>query len=317
MEKEILRRLLSVTDEEQAILDGESTIDRNLYMESETNVVNAKKMLESGKLIALRPHTRFIHFPEHTHDYIEMVYMCQGQTTHIVNGKEVVVSTGETLILNQHARQEILPASKEDIAVNFIILPQFFDKALEMLGEEETPLRRFIVDCICGREDPHGYLHFKTNHILPIQNLFENLIYAFLHNTPNKRKTNEFTMGLLLLHFINNSDKLVYESREKSAVIQVLKYIEENYQNGNLSHAAELLHYDLYWLSREVKRKTGKTYTELLQEKRLSQAAYLLSNTNIKVFDIASAVGYSNMSYFYRIFEETFHISPKKYRDSH
>ena len=144
MNKEILRELSPITAEEQAILDGSLVIDRELYMESENNVINAQKLINSGKLITIRPHTRFIHFPKHTHDYIEIVYMCAGETTHIINGNKIQLSEGETLILNQHATQEILPARETDIAVNFIVMPQFLSKAVEMMGEEETPLRRFI-----------------------------------------------------------------------------------------------------------------------------------------------------------------------------
>lgn len=314
MKKEVLDSLARITAEEQTILHVSTAIDRDIYMKGEADVINAKKLLDSGKLITIRSHTRFVHFPAHTHDYIELIYMCEGQTTHIINGKELRLCKGETLILNQNATQEILPADKEDIAVNFIILPQFFGKALEMMGEEETPLRRFILDCIAGRESTDGYLHFKTGDVLPIQNLFENLILSFVEDLPSN-KINEFTMGLLLLEFIRHSDKLVSENIEKEAVLQTLKYIEENYQSGSLSEIAEQLHYDLYWLSREIKRKTGKTFTELLQEKRLSQAEYLLLHSNMKVADIATSIGYSNMSYFHRIFEARFGTSPKKYRN--
>jgi AraC-like DNA-binding protein len=241
--------------------------------------------------------------------------MCEGETTHIINGNTVKLSKGETLILNQHATQEILPAGADDIAVNFIVMPQFFGKALEMMGEEETPLRRFIIDCIAGRESTNGYMYYKTADVPQIQNLFENIIISFVENTPNKRKTNELTLGLLLIEFINHSDKLVSANIEKSILIETLKYIEENYQNASLSSIAAALHYDIHWLSREIKRKTGKTFTELLQEKRLLQTEYLLANSNMKISDIASSVGYNNTNYFFTIFEKHFGMSPKKYRD--
>lgn len=314
MRDEILRYLSAITDEEKEILDGKN-VNRDIYMESGKNIINAKKLLKSGNLITIRPHTRFVHFPKHTHDYVEMVYMCKGQTSHIINGKRVLLSEGETLILSQHTEQEILPAGESDIAVNFIILPQFFDKALEMLDEGEMLLRRFIIDCIAGRENEGGYLHFKTGSILTVENLVENLVYTLIYDTQNKRKTNEITMGLLLLQIINHSDKLSFGGEEQSVIARTLKYIEENYRDGSLSEVAELLHYDLYWLSREIKRKTGKTYTELLQEKRLLQAAYLLKNTGIRVLEIAESVGYNNISYFHKIFAARFGMSPKKYRD--
>lgn len=126
MNQEILIHLQGITAEEQAILDGRKTIDRDIYMQGQGNTINAKKLLAAGKLITIRPHTRFIHFPEHTHDYVEVVYMCAGQTVHIVNGRQIVLEQGDLLFLNQSATHEVCRAGEKDIAVNFIVLPAFF-----------------------------------------------------------------------------------------------------------------------------------------------------------------------------------------------
>ena len=114
-------------------------------------------VMEKGKLIQVRPHTRFVHFPRHTHNYVEMIYMCSGQTVHVINGSKIVLRTGELLILNQHATQEILPASAEDIAVNFIILPEFFDQTLAMLGSEPSMLRDFVSGCLQSADSPVSF----------------------------------------------------------------------------------------------------------------------------------------------------------------
>jgi len=145
----------------------------------------------------------------------------------------------------------------------------------------------------------------------------ENLLHTLISNTPNKRRINQHTMGLLLLNLVNHTDKLAYESREDIAVMEVYRYIEENYVSGTLTEVAELLHYDFYSLSRMIKKKTGKTYKDLLQEKRLSQAAFLLMSTGMNVSDISVLIGYENVSYFHRIFSRRFGCSPKSYRDSH
>ncbi len=311
----IMQRLLPETKEELLILSGKDTIDRSIYMFEDRNVINSKKLLEQGKLITIRPHTRFIDFPAHTHDYIEVVYMCSGKTVHIINGNKIELNAGELLFLGTNAVQEIQRAGKDDIAVNFIILPQFFDKSLDMLGEEETPLKRFILDSLSSKGNGSAYLHFKVADILPIQNLVENLLYTLISDTQSKRKINQTTMGLLLLQLIGFTDRLSVEDKSDALLIKVFRYIEENYRDGALSNLADSLHFDLYWLSREIKRRTGKTYTELLQEKRLSQAAFLLRTTRISVADIALAVGYENVSYFHRIFASTFSMSPRKYRN--
>jgi len=100
MHEELIRELSVITEEEQHILDGRKEIDPQLYTEKKDMVIDSKKLLQKGKLIQVRPHTRFVHFPKHTHNYIEVIYMCQGRTTHIINGTEVILEAGDLLFLN-------------------------------------------------------------------------------------------------------------------------------------------------------------------------------------------------------------------------
>lgn len=314
MDEGIMQRLSAITDEEQAILNGENSINRNLYMFGEGNTISRQKLLAAGKLITLRTHTRFIHFPQHTHDYIEVVYMCSGETTHIVNGTTIRLRQGELLLMNQQATHEIFRAKKEDIAVNFIILPTFFASILENIGEEETPLRRFLVDCLCGKSETVDYLHFRVSDSVPVQNLVENLILTLLLDTPNKRKVSQMTMTLLFLQLTGHMDNVASSDKDTTTIIRVYDYVETKYVDGTLSELADILHYDLYALSREIKRKTGKNFTELMQEKRLAQAAFLLKSTSRSVDDVANAVGYENTGYFHQIFKNRFGQSPRVYR---
>lgn len=315
MDSKLLDRLRAITQEEQQILAGRDTIDRDLYMCGQENIVCARKFLTAGRMIAIRPHTRFVHFPAHSHDYMELVYLCEGTMTHVVNGKTICLQAGELLFLSQSAVHEVCKAEQSDVAVNFIMLPNFLDASLTALGEEETPLRRFLIDCLCGQNTGPGYLHFQVADVKPIQNLVENLLQIIMQETPHKRKTCQMTMALLFVQLINHTEKLAAGNQEQAAIWKLLSYVEANYADGSLTEAANMLHYDMCWLSREVKRKTGKNYTQLVQEKRLAQAAFLLKNTDRKVSDISVAVGYENISYFHRIFAAAYGKSPKNYRD--
>ncbi len=315
MDKNLLNQLKRITKEEQAILDGRTSIDRDLYMQGQGNMINSRKLLEEGKLITIRPHTRFIHFPEHTHDYVEMVYMCAGSTTHIVNGKTILLKQGDLLFLGQHTTHEVCKADETDVAVNFIVLPDFFSSSLTAMGAEETPLRRFLVNCLCAEASEPGYLHFQVSDVRPVQNLVENLLWTLIQETQQKRKVSQMTMTLLFLQLMSHTDTLVTEDHEEAAIFRVLRYVEIHYADGSFSELAKILHYEQSWLSKQIKQKTGKTYTQLIQEKRLAQAAFLLKNTNKNVSDIACAVGYENMSFFHRIFAAEYGQSPKHYRD--
>lgn len=319
MNRDIIAQLGVVTQEERQILQGNRQIDRTLYMEREDQVIDSRKLLEHGKLITVRPHTRFVHFPEHTHNYVEMIYMCQGQTEHIVDGNTILLREGELLLLNQHATQEILPAGEGDIAVNFIILPEFFDVAFRMLGEEENLLRDFIVGCLCDDTRYSRYLHFQVSDVLPVQNLVENMVWTLLHDQPLKRSINQTAMGLLFLHLMHYTSRIrvnpdLDTSFEQQLNMRVLGYIDTHYRDGSLTELAADMGYDVYWLSRMIKQHLGRNYKELLQIKRLNQAAFLLQNTRVPVADISVAVGYDNTSYFHRIFREYYGMSPGEYR---
>lgn len=318
MTKEILEKLRTITPEEEKILSGKSEIEQELYMSSASNRIDAKKLLDAGKLIQVRTHTRFIHFPKHTHNYIEVIYMCAGSSHHVINEEDIILNQGEILFLNQKATQEVYKTKEEDIAVNFIILPEFFDYVLKMIQDEENLLRDFIIDCLRNENEAPGYLLFRVADVLPIQNLIENLIWTIMNKQPNMRSINQATMGVLFLQLMNYMDKVETDrnSKQQRMMITVLSYIEEQYRSGELQVLADQMHYNISWLSKEIRKQMGMTYTELVQAKRLSQAAYLLNTTTMSVLDICMAVGYDNASYFHRIFQKKYGKTPRQYRIS-
>lgn len=321
MNPDLLRKLSPITAEEAAILDGNNSIDRSLYYRADQtshkrNEIDASVVLANGKMIDMRPHTRFIHFPKHSHNYVEFVYMYQGTTTHIIDGSEVTLKEGDLLFMNQHAEQEILPAGEKDIAVNFMIMPQFFDTVLRNLDNESGSLRDFLISCLTDRDMGGNYLYFDAADILPVQNLMENMIWIMLTEPQNRRTLSQNTITLLFLTLIDQASHIYVsdDSYEQQLMLKLLNYIDTEYRVASLTDFAEQEHFDIYALSRFIKKKTGRTFKDLLVEKRLRQAEYLLANTSLPVADIALSVGYENTSYFHRIFRETYGMSPREWR---
>lgn len=85
MRPELPDYLRKITPEEQAILDSGGNIRQELYTSLQEFVVDSGRLLEKGRLIEIRPHTRFAHFPRHRHNYAEMVYQCAGSAAHIID----------------------------------------------------------------------------------------------------------------------------------------------------------------------------------------------------------------------------------------
>ena len=121
-------------------------------------------------------------------------------------------------------------------------------------------------------------------------------------------------MGLLFIHLMDDVDDIGYNGGNNSFIFTVLDYIERNYADGSLTELGVLTYYDVNALSKQIKRLTGKTYTMLVQEKRLMKACEFLKNTSLGIAEVAQRVGYENVSYFHRLFFKTYGTSPKKYR---
>ena len=106
MQQALLDQLRKITEEERKILDGEAEVDRDLYTSGRDFTVDSRKMLKEGRLIAVRTHTRFVYFPAHRHNFVEVLYVCEGSLTNIIDGKKVIVNKGELLFLNQFTKHE-------------------------------------------------------------------------------------------------------------------------------------------------------------------------------------------------------------------
>lgn len=317
MDERIVAQLRKTTREEEEILNGKA-IQKGLYTSRADFTIDSGKMLERGKLIDIRPHTRFAEFPRHKHNYIEILYMVSGKTVHIIDDRvKVTLEAGDLLFLNQYTYHKVLPAGRDDIGINFIVLPEFFDVAFSMV-EEENELKNFLVDTLRKDHSRGNYLHFHVSGILPIQNLIENMTWSILNHETNRHKINQTTMGLLFLQLMNYTDTLEDHDKEQLAnrlTMNALRYIEENYRDGTLEELAKMESKSIYQVSRLVRAHTGYTFKELLQIKRMNKAVELLTCTALPVADIIAAVGYDNTSYFFRIFREKYQMSPRMYRE--
>lgn len=96
---------------------------------------------------------------------------------------------------------------------------------------------------------------------------------------------------------------------------KVLKYVEDHFKDDiSISETAALCGFSESHFMRFFKNTMNKTFTEYLNDYRLSYAAKLLSSSDLNILDVAYAAGYNNLSYFNRLFKKKYNQSPKEYR---
>ena len=96
---------------------------------------------------------------------------------------------------------------------------------------------------------------------------------------------------------------------------KVMAYIEENLDKElSLDILSGHLNYSTAYLSRLIKKYSGKNFMELLLDCRMGRAKELLKNTDLKVSQIAGKVGYNDNSYFIQTFKKKAGVTPNEYR---
>ena len=74
MRQQLLDELMQVSEEESKYRAGQVAIEERLYSEVSVQEIDRQKLLRRGKLITVRPHSRFVEFPMHRHNYVEIMY---------------------------------------------------------------------------------------------------------------------------------------------------------------------------------------------------------------------------------------------------
>lgn len=277
--------------------------------------IDADAFLKGRQIITVRVQDPYMEIPLHKHNYIEMMYLDQGQITHFINGTELTMNPGDLLLMNQYAEHRELQRKSRDRGMVFIIRPVFFDIPLQMLPDG-SEIRNFLVNCMCRNNPCPQYLLFRSGGRNDIRNLMENLIEVIVGDNGNGGLISQYTVGLVFLYLSGMTERVqdLSQGHRDMLVREVLKYIEVQYKTAMLSRIAEELHQSVSGLSKMIKQETGCTFQELLMKKRFQKAARLLTETNLQVEEIAVNVGYENLSYFYRQFKKQYKMTPRQYR---
>ncbi|MEG0367125.1 MAG: AraC family transcriptional regulator [Coprobacillus sp.] len=318
IEEDVLEQLVCFTDEEIDNLNGFNTIDKSIFLNEKSNVVDCHKLLPNQQKLSVRKHARFINYPKHKHNYIELMYVYGGKMTHIIDDKEITIHEGELLLLNQNIEHSISYCEENDIIFNFIIKPEFFD-FLSSMVDEDNKLFDFLFDSLYSRSYDGEYFVFKVSHIETIKTKIEYIIHNVYRPQFNNELTLKLLVGLLLTELMQYPECIesyTEDTYDRFLHNSILKYIKINYREGSLAVLSNLLHQPDYKICKLVKKSTGKTFKQLIQDERLDNTIKLLKSTKLPINEVMEEVGYENITYFYKIFKERYQMTPHEYRNT-
>jgi AraC-like DNA-binding protein/mannose-6-phosphate isomerase-like protein (cupin superfamily) len=255
----------------------------------------------------------------HTHDYIELAYVAEGEFQQKIMGQDIKFKKGEICLIDKNCLHQDYLFYNKSTVIFIGMANEIFDEV--MVGKiEEEGILNFLRMALMKQKDIQQYVHFKPKN--PDDSQIENLLLNLLTELEcNDEASRYICKGLLIRILRHISSKydffLSNEQRKKMNWIifeEITNYIREKYADITIKELVERFHFNEDYYNRLLKDKTGMTYSEYVQNLRLVQAEKLLKTTFMTVDEVANQVGYHNKGYFYKIFVERFGVTPSKFR---
>jgi AraC-like DNA-binding protein/mannose-6-phosphate isomerase-like protein (cupin superfamily) len=268
--------------------------------------------------IAFSKHPRYVHVPEHYHSFIELNYVYSGSCTQYINGKKIILLQGEFCLLDTNVVHAFEPAGENDIIINCLMRKSYFN--IDMLNRlaGNDILSEFFINAVYKSKEFQQYLIFPTHHNTKIYHLMNDVLCEFYDPKLCSREVvNSYIIVLfseLLRVYKDHAANENHPKVTKTAITDILIYLESNYRSVTLESAANHFHFHPNYLSRVLKNVLGQSFIKLLIEIKMKKACIFLENTDFPIGRIVAEIGYTNLKFFYDKFKEQYGMTPAQYR---
>lgn len=243
----------------------------------------------------------------HGHNFYEIFYILEGSIPHTLNGESQVLHTGDIVFLNQ---QDIHNFDREDGNTckhrDIIIHTEFFEELCTFLGQDfKNAYHNNLLPKVLhlSLEQMDDYEHRITNAILT----------SGINSEYRLASTRALCISLLNLLV---EEKIRHNDAYYPMWFRELlgRFHMNDFLKVGLDDILKPFHFNKSYLCRRFRQYTGYTMTEYLNQIRLQQAAFQLQYTDNTILSICNNVGFSSVSYFNKIFKQTYGVSPKDFR---
>src|ERR1041385_2182 len=118
----------------------------------------------------------------------------------------------------------------------------------------------------------------------------------------------------------NRLTQVSLRNRNQAEPVEIWKarnFIDEHSEEEvSLTKVAKLVNISPNHLSDKFKEVTGVNFVDYIARTRTAKARELLANSNLRISEIAFAVGFQSLSQFNRVFKKLTGKSPSAYRDA-
>lgn len=246
----------------------------------------------------------------HWHEDIEITYLVSGHVYHQLNGKRVKISAGEAIFINSKQMHLIEPGDEDCELYCLIFHPM-------LLCASNYISKKYVSPIVENEKLDYFFLKDTDVHHKEVLDAIVKIMDLECSKENELKKLNVLTELWLNLYDIlpKAESNEVYVNEDLHRVQKMLVLIHKCYsENIGLDEICSAGNVGKTKGTNLFCQYMNMTPVDYLINYRLEMACQILKNTSDSVIDIALATGFSDSSYFARVFKKRVGMSPLKYR---
>ena len=261
---------------------------------------------------------RIITAHAHMHDKIEILYCLEGAIIVYLNGSENYISTGDMVIINSNEVHQIIGNTD---GLNRYLVFKIEPEMLSTSSQSVFEMKYILPFTISSA----SYPQIIRKQLLETTELPEIFL---LVDGENREKSYGYELAihgcacrifLWILRYWHSLGLEINDSSIPSNHMDMLKrafaYVDAHYaENISASSTAEHCNVSYSYFSRMFKKNMGRSFTEYLNQFRITKAEELLTSTDKSITEIALDTGFSDAGYFIKVFKRQKGLSPRKFK---
>lgn len=243
----------------------------------------------------------------HFHPEYELLYLSEGSLEVTIHNSTFLLHAGEALFIPPNMLHYGISNSQ-----NGTFYALVFSEHILNVGQEH------ISSYLTKEPDNTKYICKLAPHIPWQKDALEYLTKIFFCRDEMKA-SDIFMQGhiLIIWEYLYRHHISIYLEKNKpnTPVREIIEFIHNNYQEDlSLEDMTKIVHMSKEHLCRIFRKSTGQTPISYLKQYRILKSCYYLQETDKKISDICTLVGFNNVSYFNREFLQVLQTTPSQYR---
>ncbi|MBR1813233.1 MAG: helix-turn-helix domain-containing protein [Lachnospiraceae bacterium] len=252
----------------------------------------------------------------HNCDYYTFVCQMEGEGVLSLENTQVEMKPGGFFLIPADVNYA-LETQPGSICLCMNLRHSFIASHAQELFSEDLRMTRFIRETI-SHPTQNRYAALKSKPSEEHRRLLLEIFSEYLTRDDFSNIVMRCCLTLLFSFLLRDPETIMEcpgeDDRGEKYLIQIIRYIRQNYQTVTLTDLARSIHLSKQYVCRIIRQQTGDTYSTLLNRTRMQIACDYLAESDLSVEEIAYMCGFSEPANFTRQFKKDIGKTPSIYR---